>query len=294
MKRWIAYAGLAITVALWGASFIATKVVLPELSPAAIVFVRFAMGFAVLAIAVRWRRIFQPVARRDVPLLMLLGFLGVTFHVWLQATGMQTASATTTAWIVATTPIFVALISRLFLKEALGVVRISGITLAAMGALVVVSRGDLLALRMGKVGAVGDWLILGSSLNWALFTVLSKRVIGDKGGHPLGLLLYVVGFGWIFSIPWAALGGGFGDIGAISGQGWLALIFLGVFCSGLGFIFWYRGLAEVEATQVGVFLYFEPLVTTLLAGPILGESLHVAIFIGGAAILLGVGLVNQR
>jgi drug/metabolite transporter (DMT)-like permease len=294
MKRWIAYAGLAITVAFWGASFVATKVILPELSPAVIVFMRFAMGFAVLAIAASGSREFQPVVRRDVPLLMLLGFMGVTFHVWLQATGMQTAAATTTAWIVATTPIFVALISRLFLKEALGIVRISGITLATIGTLVVVSRGDLMALRMGRAGTIGDWLIVGSALNWALFTVLSKRAIGDSGGHPLGTLLYVVGFGWLFSIPWAALGGGLGAIGALSGRGWLALIFLGVFCSGLGFIFWYRGLAVVEATQVGAFLYFEPLVTTLLAGPILGEPLHVAIFIGGASILLGVGLVNQR
>ena len=173
-------------------------------------------------------------------------------------------------------------------------IRVGGIALATLGALVVVSRGELLALQMGKVGTIGDWLIVGSALNWAIFTVLSKRVIGDRGGHPLGTLLYVVGFGWAFSIPWAALGGDLGAIGALSWQGWLALIFLGVFCSGLGFIFWYRGLAEVEATQVGAFLYFEPLVTTILAVPILGESLHVAIFIGGAAILLGVGLVNQR
>ena len=294
MKRWIAYAGLAITIVFWGASFVATKLILPELSPAAIVFVRFAMGFAVIAIAVRWRNDFQPILKRDIPPLMLLGFMGVTFHVWLQATGMQTAAATTTAWIVATTPIFVALISRLFLKEVLGMVRISGITLATVGALILVSRGDIPALRMGEVGSVGDWLIVGSALNWAIFTVLSKRVIGDTGGHSLGLLLYVIGFGWLFSIPWAALGGGLAAICTVSVRGWLALIFLGVFCSGLGFIFWYRGLAEIEATQVGVFLYFEPLVTTLLAVPILGESLHPAIFIGGTAILLGVGLVNQR
>ena len=90
----------------------------------------------------------------------MLGFIGVTFHQWLQANGLVTAQATTTAWIVATTPIFIALLGWLVLKEKLGWLKVGGIALAALGVLLIVSNGNPGALFTGKVGTIGDLLIL--------------------------------------------------------------------------------------------------------------------------------------
>jgi drug/metabolite transporter (DMT)-like permease len=71
------------------------------------------------------------------------------------------------------------------------------------------------------------------------------------------------------------------------------MLFLGIACSGLAYLFWYDALDVIDATQAGVFLYFGPLVTATLAWPILGETITVGAAIGGLAILIGVWLVER-
>lgn len=303
MRRLWTYAGLILTVIFWGASFVATKIVLLELTPATIIVVRFGVGFLVLLITVGLRQEIKPVHRQKLPFLALLGFLGITFHQWLQVTGLKSTPATITAWIVATIPVFVALLGWAILGERLTKQQVAGITLAAGGAVTVVSGGDLLALTTGRVGTMGDIMIAISAINWAVFTVLSKRALGMPSpdvskdtvanGSPVIVMLYVMGFGLAFSIPWALVDGGWRALATISDQGWWALLFLGVACSGLAYLFWFKALDVMPATQAGVFLYLEPLVTAVLAGPMLGESTTTITALGGAAILLGVWWVNR-
>jgi uncharacterized membrane protein len=107
-SKLIAYLEVIFAVVVWGGTFIATKVALQEVSPATIVWLRFAMGLVILGIAVVARKQFAIPEKSEWLYFALLGFLGVTLHQWLQATGLQTAKATTTAWIVATTPVFIA------------------------------------------------------------------------------------------------------------------------------------------------------------------------------------------
>jgi len=303
VRRLWTYAGLILTVIFWGASFVATKIVLLELTPATIIVIRFGVGFLVLLIAVGLRQEIKPVHRQKLPFLALLGFLGITFHQWLQVTGLKSTAATITAWVVATIPVFVALLGWAILGERLTKQQVAGIALAAGGAVTVVSGGDLLALTSGRVGTMGDIMIAISAINWAVFTVLSKRALGMPSpdvskeavvnGSPATVMLYVMGFGLAFSLPWALVDGGWRALAAISDHGWWALIFLGVACSGLAYLFWFKALDVMPVTQAGVFLYLEPLVTAVLAGPMLGESTTTITALGGAAILLGVWWVNQ-
>jgi drug/metabolite transporter (DMT)-like permease len=108
-----------LAVVVWGASFVATKVALQYTSPDVVVWLRFTMGVVILGIAVLVRGKFALPDKWDWLYFALLGFLGITFHQWLQSNGLVTAQATTTAWIVATTPIFMALLGWLALKEKL-------------------------------------------------------------------------------------------------------------------------------------------------------------------------------
>jgi drug/metabolite transporter (DMT)-like permease len=300
LGRFRSYYAVTLAVIFWGSSFVATKIVLRELNPTTIIAVRFGMGVLILT-AANLRVGFRPLHLGVMPKLALLGFLGITLHAWLQATGLKTVAATVTAWVIATIPVFVALLGWAFLGERLSLLRIGGIILAALGALTVVSGGDIRALLAGRVGSVGDILIVISAVNWAIFTVLSKHVLKSIADHPKGIesnpiriMLYVMAFGWFFSLPGMILDNGWVALGALSSQGWWALIFLGVACSGLAYLFWYEALNRITATQAGVFLYFEPLVTAVVAWLILGEAFTGVIAFGGAAILFGVWLVNQR
>ena len=123
------------SVTVWGASFVATKVALVDAAPITVVWLRFAMGVVILGLVVKLRGQFAFPKGKDWGYFALLGFLGITFHQWLQSTGLVTAQATTTGWIVASTPIFMALLGFIVLKERLTWQQTLGIILATVGVL---------------------------------------------------------------------------------------------------------------------------------------------------------------
>jgi drug/metabolite transporter (DMT)-like permease len=83
-------------------------------------------------------------------------------------------------------------------------------------------------------------------------------------------------------------------IGHLSLTGWVAILFLGLLCSGVAYIFWYDALKIAPASRVGAMLYLEPLIAAGVAALILGEPILVTAIGGGAMILLGVWMVNRR
>jgi drug/metabolite transporter (DMT)-like permease len=291
-----AYLGLTLTAIIWGSSFVATKIALREMTPAVIAFLRFAMGVFVLLVILLRRAQVNRFTIRELPSLCVLGVLGITFHQWLQANGLQTASASVTSWIVATIPVFVALLGWIFLREGMTVPRVLGIVLSALGVLIVVGNGDFNSLIDGGFGTPGDRLIAISAVNWAAFIVLNRQLFNKDAdvNTRSSVVLWTMTIGWILLIPWVIADGGLRDLQDVSLQGWLALTFLGVVCSGVAYFLWFRALEQIDATQAGVFLYLEPIVTVVLAGMILGEPISAAIIFGGVAILLGVWLVNRN
>jgi drug/metabolite transporter (DMT)-like permease len=290
--RTIALAKGLAAVIVWGASFVATKAALAELSPVAVVWLRFAIGVAVLGVAVRARNQLRLVSRRELLIFALLGLQGISFHQWLQSTALVTSQASTAGWIIAATPVFIAVLSALVLRERLGRWQIAGVLLATAGVLIVVSKGNLAALAAGSFGAPGDILIVISSPNWAVFSVLSRRVLRT---HPAArVMFYVMTFGWLFSTVQFAATSSLGALAHVSPAGWLAIAFLGVFCSGLAYVFWFDALQHMPASQVGALLYLEPLVAQSVAAVALAEPVLVPTVAGGAVILLGVWLVNRQ
>jgi drug/metabolite transporter (DMT)-like permease len=279
-------------VVIWGGTFVATKVALKEVQPETVVFLRFAMGVIILAAGVQLRGQWQSISRKDFWTLVGLGFLGISFHQWLQSTGMVTSAASTTAWIVATSPVFIAILGWLVLREKSSWMQMGGIALAFLGVLLVVSRGDLRLSNIGRIGTMGDLLILISAVNWAVFSVLSRAILKRL---PAALtMFYVIFFGFCFSSLLFFIKTGVGDVAHLSGSGWLAILVLGVFGSGLAYIAWFDALQNLSANQAGVFLNIEPLVTMLMAFLVLGEPITWASILGGAVIIAGVWMVNRR
>ena len=279
------------TVLVWGASFVAIKIGLKYVPPITLVWMRFAVGVVILGAAVGLRHQFSLPKPKDWLYFALLGFLGITFHQWLQSTGLVTSQATTTGWIVASMPIFIAILGWLVLKEKLNWLQALGILLAAFGVLLVVTHGNLGTLVSGKFGTPGDILILISAPNWAIFTILSRRGLKT---YPAALMMfYVMAFGWLFSSVLFVAGRGWEPIHNIATDGWLALGFLGVLCSGVAYIFWYDALKVLPVAQVGTYLFIEPVVTVIVSFLLLNEKITLAGLLGGMVILLGVWLVNR-
>ena len=278
-------------VLVWGASFVAIKIVLKYVPPITLVWMRFAVGVVILGAAVGLRHQFSLPKPKDWLYFALLGFVGITFHQWLQSTGLVTSKATTTGWIVASMPIFIAILGWLILKEKLNWLQALGIILAAFGVLLVVTHGNLGSLVSGKFGTPGDILILISAPNWAVFTILSRRGLKT---YPAALMMfYVMAFGLMFSSVLFVAGRGWESIHNIATEGWIALGFLGILCSGVAYIFWYDALKVLPVAQVGTYLYIEPVVTVIVSFLLLNEKITLAGILGGVVILMGVWLVNQ-
>jgi len=280
-----------LAISFWGASFVATKVVLRQASPLTVIALRFGMGVLVLAVVVAARREFRWPGRSDVGWLVLLGLNGVTVHQLLQASGLVTTTATNSGWIVALTPIFAALLAWLILREPFGRVQVLGLAIALLGAWLVISRGQLSRGLLNIPATPGDFLVLLSSPNWALFTVLSKRIVGRL--PPALMLMYVMLAGWLAIVPLFVLSGGLNQVPHLTGAGWGGVLFLGLLCSGVAYVFWYDALDVAGASQVAAFLYIEPFVTLIVAAGVIGEAITWASLVGGAIILLGVWLVNR-
>lgn len=290
-SKLVPYLEALFAVIVWGASFIATKIALQDIAPVTVVWLRFTMGVVILGMAVKLRRQFTLPAKSEWGYFSLLGFLGITLHQWLQSNALQTSEAGTTAWIVSTTPVFMALLGWLILKEGLGWIKSSGILLAFAGVLLVVSEGNLGSLAIGRFGAPGDVLILISAVNWAVFSALSRRGLKQ---YPASLMMFhVMALGWAFTTVLFLTTDGLFEIRNLTLNGWAGVAFLGIFCSGLAYIAWYDALKALTTAETGVFLYIEPLVAVVVAFFILGEPITIASLVGGGIILFGVWLVNR-
>ena len=291
-KKLIPYLEALFAVVVWGTSFIATKIAVGEISPTAVVWLRFTIGLPILLVAVVMRKQFAFPKGNEWWYFALLGFLGITFHQWLQSNGLKTAQASTTAWIVATSPVFIAILGWLILKEKLTWLQSSGIALAMLGVIAVVSKGELSNIAIGKFGSYGDFLILISAINWAVFSILSRRGLKN---HPSTMMtLWVMTIGWLITSVAFFANKNYIDIPQLDFRGWVAMIFLGVFTTGLAYIAWFDALAQLPAVQTGAFLFIEPLTSMVVAAIILSEKITLVSVLGGAVILVGIWLVNRQ
>jgi drug/metabolite transporter (DMT)-like permease len=291
-KKPLPFLEALFAVVVWGGSFIATKIAVGQISPTSVVWLRFAIGIPIILFAVTMRKQFAFPKGNEWWYFALLGFLGISFHQWLQSNGLQTAQATTTAWIVSTAPAFIAILGWLALKEKLNLVQSLGIALAMVGVMVVVSKGDLSSLSAGKFGTYGDFLILISAVNWAVFSILSRRGLLH---HPSTMMTFwVMTIGWLITSVAFFANKNYIDLSQLDSRGWMAMIYLGVFTTGLAYIAWFDALSQLPAAQTGAFLYIEPLTSMVVAAAILNEKITPVSVLGGAVILVGIWMVNKN
>lgn len=281
-----------IAVTIWGASFVATKIVVSQIDPFALVTIRSLGGTVVLFGLLRWRGRWEGLARGRLLLeFALLGFVGVSLHLTLQAVGLTLTTASNTGWLVSLSPVFIALLAWLFLGESFGLLRVGGLAIALAGALLIVvgQAGGLDILRLPTT--LGDGLAFASAANWAVFSTISKRALKRKPAAVL--MVHVMALGGLITLPLFIMRRGWLAFGQLDASGWLALGFTVVFVSSLAYLYWYDALAELDASQVGAFLYLEPLVTVGLAALLLREPVRLLTLAGGGIILLGVWLVTR-
>ena len=285
------YAKLMFTMFFWGGTFIAGRMLAQTVAPFSAAFLRFAIAGLILLAVLRQRQGRLPGIPRHLWLPILwLGLSGVFAYNVLFFWGLQSVPAGRASVIIANNPVFIALCAALLFKEPLGWARLLGVLISISGALVAISRGDLVGIFNGGL-SWGDLMIFGCVLSWVTFSLIGKSVIAHLS--PLTAITYavVVGAGLLF--PPAVLEGMISAMSGYAAADWASLAYLGVFGTALGFVWYYQGIERTGAARAGLFINFVPISAIVLAALLLGEPITGSLIVGTAMVLGGVYLTNN-
>ncbi len=274
-------------VVLWGGSFIATKIALEELAPLSIIFLRLILASILLAALAVYSKKSFALSLKNHGSIFILALIAV-FHLWIQVTGMQYTTAANTGWIIGTAPIFMAIVGVIVFKESLSAVRVFGILLAFFGLLMLISKGELGSISF--LSNKGDFLILASAFTWSIYSAVNKKI--SLSYSPVLTVLFLFVMMAIIISPFSINSRAIQSVVALSAKGWIAILFLGIFCSGIAYVLWAQALKGMDSVKVGALLYFEPFVTVFAAWLMLSEEITFIMIISGVVITLGVLLVN--
>lgn len=286
--------GALWAIVFWGISFIATKVALKEVHPFMLLALRYAIG-ALLLFFFQYqlnKTFLKQFAYKDWIHIFILAIVGVSGLGLLQAYGLLYTSAINTGWIIAINPILITVAGRFFLKEVITTRKIAGILLGFFGLFLIITKGVLSLALFGFASTFGDFLVFASAIAWTIFTVGGKGFLSRF--NPLSSVTAIMVSGFLLILPLGILKGGWGNVYHLSPLTWMAVLFLGIFCSGLGYLFWYSALEKKDSGSVGMYLYLEPLVTLIGASLFLGEPIYWITLVGGAMTLAGVYLATWK
>ncbi len=280
---------LLVCVIVWGWSFVATRICLQYLNPVELLGLRCLIGLPLLLLVIVVKRVkfeFTPKEWKAV----LLGSLVITAHFLIQITGLQYTSATHTGWIIAVSPLVMAVLAYLVLHERLSRNALYGIAIASFGILVLMSKGRLNSFAW--LSSVGDWLILVSAHTWALYTIVIRDVTRSR--NPLAVTVAVLAPPAVILLGYMAFASDWSRLLSMPADGVVSILFLGLLGLALGHWFWQEGVARVGAARAGIYLYLEPVATTVLAVPYLNEEFGPMTALGGLLVLTGVYVAERR
>jgi drug/metabolite transporter (DMT)-like permease len=290
-QRLAANAGAFVAAVLFGSSVVAVRVAVQEVPPLSLAVLRFGQGglLLVFVLLLVGARNLLHVRWHDLPLFALLGaILFTVFPVTFNAS-LRLIEASRGALILATIPLWSALLARIARSERLSPRQVVGVFLSLGGVgLALAERG--LGWQGGLGSLAGDGLMIVTALCGAAYAVLAQRAFARYSA--LTVTTYAMVLGTLLLLPSALVEGLVGVLLRLDRQTVALLVFLGVFGGALGFFLWTFALTRLTPTQVAVYINLNPLVAMVLAATLLAERLTIIFATGFGVVLLGVLLVN--
>ncbi|QQZ11328.1 DMT family transporter [Heyndrickxia vini] len=277
------YFWLTSCVIIWGSNFVFGKILVQEFTPSLLTSIRLLFIVLFLIGVSSFKKQFKRVNKTDFCILLLLGIVGVFVNQWSFFVGLQTADPTTSALILATTPILTGFLAFLFLKEKLTIRMLIGSIFAVIGIYFVVAKGNLSLLQIDK-GLL--WIVI-TMVTFAIMIILT-RVLSQRI-DPLTITLYSNIVGFLVSIPFPftlespiQLSTNVND--------WSLLIGTAIIVHGLATLIWNHNIRYVHASKASILSNLEPFVAMimgliLLSKPITAMELIGSIFIVGGVLL---------
>lgn len=294
-----------VIVAIWGLTFISTKVLLMAgLSPEEIFLVRFSIAYFGMWLFCLWGRgsdasrtgsqSVQSPARlfcnslKDELLLVLAGVMGGSLYFWSENTALQYTMASNVSFIVCTTPLVTAILNAAVRRERIGRLTLLGGCLSLVGiGMIAFSGGEGFHLSF-----LGDALAMLASLTWAIYTVVTNGLLKK---YPSALISRKVFFyGMLTIVPvllvkgWTFPAGRFLEPKVL-----LNTLFLGVVASLACYALWNSVIKRLGTVGSSNYIYLNPLFTLIAAALLLGERLTPVAIAGCLITLIGVWTASR-
>ena len=291
LSNWQYVTMMLVMVTVWALAFPFIKIGLEKLSFINLTIMRFLIVCITLSIVLLLQsKRFSKLHKKDIIPIFLLGFFGVMVYHFGLNYGEQLVSPSAASLIIATIPVFIIIMATIFLKEKIGLKKLSGIILALFGVLIISAWGTKeAAIEIKYIYAA--LAVLVAAIMGAIYTTAGKKLLERYNG--LSLTTYAILLGSIGLIPFVSKSL-FDEVATMSIDTWIAIIFLGLFSTVIGYIIWYVALEMKTASEISVYLYAIPIVSTIASYFWLGYQITEFFIFGGILVILGLIIVNTK
>ena len=279
-----------LTVAIWGTTFVATKVLmLNGLSPAQIFTLRFSIAYVLMLCFNHCR--FLADSWKDEAKMALLGITGGSLYFYSENEAMNFTTTTNTSLIVCSCPLFATLLVRMVYKDSsrIHIVQLLGSLLAFVGMIIVVLNGRFVL----HLSPVGDALAFTACMCWAIYSLLMKSVSNHYGAAFITRKVFF--YGVLTILPYYLFIPGFPPMEVfIRPQVFCNLLFLGCLASMICFLTWNWCISKLGTVKATNWVYFNPITTMIFASWVLDEKITPYFLVGATCILLGMYVADKK
>ena len=283
---------MLIAVIVWAFAFPFIRIGLDELSFINLTIMRFFIVCCILLILlVILPKKFSRLQKKDIIPIFILGFVGViVYHLGLNY-GELYVSPGAASLIIATIPIQILILAVIFLKEKITSIKLLGIILAMLGVLIISiwgTKDEVFEIKY-ITAAIAIFIAAGAG---AFYTIAGKKLLARYSG--LSLTVYAMLLGSIGLLPLTINSSLISQVTNLSIKGWFALMFLGIFSTVIGYVIWYIALEKKAASEISIYLYLIPVLSTVISYFLLNEGITLMFILGGMLVISGLAIVNKK
>ncbi len=272
---------MAIAVPLiWGLGVVFAKAAIGPFPPVLLMALRFTLTALVLVWFVRppWQLMSQ---------LFLIALVSAALQYSLTFNGLRGVDASTAVLVIQLEVPFLVLLAAVLLKETPGLRRWLGIAIAFLGVALIAGEP-----RLGQAwGSLA--LIVGGAFFWAVGQIMVRR-LGEVGGLTMIAWVAVFAAPQLFAVSLALEDDHLAYLSSADWVVWGTVVYLGLVMTALGYALWYSLIGRHPVSRVGPFLLLMPVFSVLGGVTLLGESLTLRVALGGAIVIVGVGVILIR
>ncbi|MDB5191351.1 MAG: family transporter [Segetibacter sp.] len=290
------YTGIALAVIaaiIWAGNFIVARGVATLVPPVSLAFFRWATAtIIILPFALKHLKNDFKAVKQNLLYLFFVSLTGISiFNTFIYIAGHSTSAINMALIGTTSSPVFVIIISALFLRDKINALRLFGLLFCLAGIVVLLSKGSIQTLLAFRFGSGDVWVLL-AALSFAIYNVLVKRKPATISSISFLSSTFLIGtllllpfylYETMNSTPvvWT------GNLVAI-------ILYLGLGTSVIAFLLWNASISKIGAVRTSLFGNLIPIIASIEAIWLLGEELTVVHLISGGLVIIGLALGNSR